>query len=215
MPKTARYLRFQELANCYQYQYKDPQLDLGLEKDKKIILELGCWSWMYTIELAKQNPNIQYIGVDSKSDRLCFGAQYCVENNITNTKRLRAQVDHINNCFPDKSIDEIWITFPDPRPWRDRQKLTSPKFQTIYKKLLQDWWIIHLKTDDLSFFEYSLEALKEWWFTLLETIKDIYQDEKSLELYPTLAIKTYYEELRLKEGRKVYYLQAKHDTTSK
>lgn len=212
MSKSNRYDEFKVLPNCYRYAYGDPDLNLGLEVHQSVVLELGCGSGAYTIELAKRYPEKQFIGVDIKSDRLHFGAKRSLEEKVFNTKRLSSQVDHIDHCLTAWSIDEIWITFPDPRPWRDRQKLTSPKFQIIYKYLLKPGWVIHIKTDDKPFFDYTMKAMSSWWFDIVRTLEDIYWERVWVPwnniLPPTDAIfiQTYYEKQRLKEGRKIYYL---------
>lgn len=207
MSKTDRYAEFTTLPNTYTYRYKDSELDMELDTNKPIIVELGCGSGAYTRELATMHPEHQYIGVDMKSDRLHFGAKYCIEHGISNTKRLCASVDHICNCFPQKSISEMRITFPDPRPTRDRQKLTSPKYQTIYRTLIKPWWTIHLKTDDKAFWDYSIKALINWWWIIRMCIEDIYNQTQQ-KLPKELLIQTYYETQWLMDWRKIYYLQA-------
>jgi tRNA (guanine-N7-)-methyltransferase len=207
MSKTSRYTEFKQFPNSYIYGYQDPDLDLDLDLSKPVIVEMGCGSGRYTIELAKQFPGKQFVWVDIKSDRLHFGALYCNEHAITNTKRLWASVDHTEHCFPKASIDEIWITFPDPWPGRDRQKLTSPKYQTIYKSLLKPEWLIHLKTDDKKFFDYSIQTLQEWWFEIIRKSEDIYNNKKQEvgDQGPEFLTQTYYEQERLKEWREIYY----------
>ena len=207
MSKTKRYAEFQEFENCYTLHHDDSSLDLELDSSKPLILELGCGSGVYTLELAKRFPDKQFIGIDTKSDRLHFGAQEALQNNIMNTKWLWASVDHIMRCFPEYSVDEIWITFPDPRPGRNRQKLSSPKYLKIYQNILKSQWIIHIKTDDKDFFDYSLEVLSKAGFTILGTQEDIYNNQKTDAEY-LIGIQTYYEKKRLQEERKVYYLQA-------
>jgi len=216
MPKTTRYQRFFTYQNCYEYHYQEIDRDIiETEKYSKVILELWCGSGAYVRELARQHPENLYIGVDSKSDRLCFGADYCKEHNIDNTKRLRSQIDHLSHCFSKASIDEIWITFPDPRPTRDRQKLSSPKFQLIYKSLLKPNGIIHLKTDDKDFFEYSKKALHEGWMIIWDYFENVYAIDWLIEKKPELWIITYYESIRLEQWRHVYYLNAYYDSTSR
>ncbi|MFA7284614.1 MAG: tRNA (guanosine(46)-N7)-methyltransferase TrmB [Candidatus Absconditabacterales bacterium] len=206
MPKTHRYAEFTTLPNTYTYSYKDPALDMGLDLDRPIIAELGCGSGIYTRELATIHPQYQYIGIDMKSDRLHFGAKYCAAHGITNTKRLCASVDHISSCFPEQSISEIWITFPDPRPTRDRQKLTSPKYQAIYHALMKPGGVIHLKTDDKAFWDYSMKSLVDGGWIIRMYIEDIYKQTQK-KLPEELLIQTYYEAQRLTQGRKIYYLQ--------
>jgi len=40
-----------------------------------IVLELGCGKAEYTLALARINPNINYIGIDIKGERLWRGAK--------------------------------------------------------------------------------------------------------------------------------------------
>jgi tRNA (guanine-N7-)-methyltransferase len=205
--KTKRYAEFQEFENCYTLHHDDSSVDLELDSSKDLILELGCGSGVYTLELAKRFPDKQFIGIDTKSDRLHFGAEYALEHDISNTKRLWASVDHITRCFPPSSVDEVWITFPDPRPGRDRQKLSSPKYLKIYQALLKPGGIIHIKTDDKSFFDYSQEVLPTGGFEILGTQEDIYNNQKT-DAEHLIGIQTYYEKKWLEEKRKVYYLRA-------
>lgn len=203
MWKLERYKLFLELPNCFVCSYQDKQVDIWIDS-RKIILELGCGSGSYAIELAKLNPNTLVIWVDMRSDRLCFGAKKSIEQDIKNIKFVWAQVDHIERFIPANSVDEIWITFPDPWPTRDRQKLTSPKYINIYKNILKKWSIIHIKTDDKWFFDYSINTLQENDFKLREKIRDIYNQSA---INDVLNIKTYYESKWLKEGRKIGYIQ--------
>jgi len=217
MPKIPRYQRFSSYQNCYEYHYQEMDRDITKTDTSysKIILELWCGSGAYVRELAKQHPENLYIGVDSKSDRLCFGADYCKEHHIDNTKWLRSQVDHLSHCFSKASIDEIRITFPDPRPTRNRQKLTSLKFQTIYKSIIKPDGILHVKTDDKDFFEYSKQILVEGWMIIWECYENIYAIDGLIEKKPELWIITYYESIRLEQWRTVYYLNSSYVTTSK
>ena len=44
------------------------------KNNNEICLELGCGKGEYTVELAKRNPNINYIGIDIKGARIWSGA---------------------------------------------------------------------------------------------------------------------------------------------
>ncbi|MFH1326045.1 MAG: tRNA (guanine(46)-N(7))-methyltransferase TrmB [Candidatus Falkowbacteria bacterium] len=87
---------------------------------------------------------------------------------ILSTKKLTQKSQHI--------ITDIWITFPDPFPRkRDiKRRLTSLRFLKIYKKILTPHGLLHLKTDDLNLFEYSLEtAIAENW-EIKKSINNLY-----------------------------------------
>ena len=53
---------------------------------------------------------------------------------------LRTRIDFIDVCFAENEVSEIWITFPDPQPQknRSRKRLTNPDFfLNRYKKILK------------------------------------------------------------------------------
>jgi tRNA (guanine-N7-)-methyltransferase len=101
-------------------------------------------------------------------------------------------------------VDEIWITFADPQPNKDRKKLTHPMFLTRYKQFLKPNGIINLKTDDDHLYEYTLDLIKEKKYKLLENKNDIYNWEDITE---ELKIKTYYELKWLQIGKTIKYLK--------
>lgn len=205
MSKLWRYALFQELDNCYQCTYDISSIDLWISTDRDIILELGCGSGAYVIELAKLYPDKVIVWVDMRSDRLCFWAKDSKDLWLDNTKFVWAQVDHLERFIKDNTAEEIWITFPDPWSRRDRQKLTSPKYLTIYKKILIHWWVINIKTDSRDFYDFSLDSLTKDNFEICENTRDIY---KLSNLSDILNIKTYYEKKWLKEWRQIWYIKS-------
>lgn len=207
MWKLERYDLFKQLDNCYVCTYEIPTADIGLGSSKNIILELWCGSWAYTIELAKLHPEKIIVWVDMRSDRLCFGAEKSKQQWLDNIKFVRAQVDHLERFIKSNSVDEIWITFPDPRPNRDRQKLSSSKYLDIYKKILKNWWIINIKTDDKDFWDFSITSLEDSWLQIVDKIWDIYTMSNLSDI---LDIKTYYETKWLKEWRQIWYIKASY-----
>jgi len=171
-----------------------------------IVLELGCGKGEYTIGLAKNNPNKNFIGVDIKGNRIWTGAKYATDNKLLNVAFLRTRIDFIEYCFGKGEIDEIWLTFPDPQPQktRVRKRLTNPLFLDRYKKILKPNGLIHLKTDSTSFYEYTLEVVKELNLELLYSTNDLYVNNPSGKEELT-TIKTHYEGLFTEKGEKIKY----------
>ena len=171
-----------------------------------LVLELGCGRGEYTIGLAKNNPNKNYIGVDVKGNRIWTGAKYANDNKLTNVAFLRTRIDFIEHCFGEAEIDEIWITFPDPQPQktRVRKRLTNPMFLDRYKKILKPGGLVHLKTDSTSFYEYTLEVIAELKLELLYSTADLYIHNPSGKEELT-NIKTYSEQLFTEKGEKIKY----------
>ena len=60
--------------------------------NNSITLELGCGKGEYTVGLAKQNPNTNFLGIDIKGSRMWTGAKTALEENIKNVGFLRTSL---------------------------------------------------------------------------------------------------------------------------
>ena len=177
------------------------------KNDNPITLELACGRGEYTIGLAKLFPSRNYIGVDIKGERIWKGSTTAVNENLNNVAFLRTMILLIENFFEEGEVDEIWITFPDPRPrLRDiKRRLTSQRFLEIYKRLLKPGGYVRLKTDNTGLYEFSLEELKSRKdITDLKFTADVYNSELRPECFD---IRTRYEEAFASKGEKIKYLR--------
>jgi tRNA (guanine-N7-)-methyltransferase len=182
------------------------------KNENPITAELGCGRGEYTVGLAKFFPARNYVGVDMKGDRIWKGSTWAVEQNISNVGFLRTQILNIETFFEVSELDEVWLTFPDPRPRkRDiKRRLTSPRFLEMYKRILKPSGYFRFKTDNTPLFDYTLEELSlrddlvDFQFT-----HDLYNSDLRVECFD---IKTRYEEMFEAKGEKIKYLrfQFKH-----
>ena len=174
-----------------------------------IVLELGCGKGENTVNLAKLNPSKNYIGIDIKGARFWRGAKTANEEKLENVIFLRTQIELLDFIFEKNEIDEIWLTFPDPQIKFQRRKhrLTNTKFLSIYKNMLNNSGIIHLKTDSEFLHGYTLGKLEEMSINPIVSNHDIYKNSNA----PVEAtqIQTHYEKIYLNEGKKITYLNFK------
>jgi tRNA (guanine-N7-)-methyltransferase len=180
------------------------------KNDHPIVLELGCGKGEYTLGLAEKHPEKNFIGVDLKGARIWKGAKEAIEKKLGNVAFVRARIDTLDRVFDTGEADEIWITFPDPQPQkpRERKRLTSPKFINIYRDVLKPNGIVHLKTDNRPFWEYSLETAKEMGFEILVATDNLYEEAGKMGLpEELLSIRTYYENMFVNKGFDICYLK--------
>jgi tRNA (guanine-N7-)-methyltransferase len=173
-----------------------------------IVLEIGCGKGEYTIGMAGAFPERNFLGIDIKGNRLWTGAHYALENGLNNVGFLRVQAEHLYCFFDEAEVSEIWVTFPDPqlnKP-RIRKRLTSPGFLEMYRKFLKPGSAICLKTDNLLFYEYTLDLVRECGYKVHTATEDLYNDPGDTDPL-VLNIKTYYENIFLKEGKKICFLK--------
>jgi tRNA (guanine-N7-)-methyltransferase len=172
-----------------------------------ITVELACGRGEYSVGLGKIFPQKNFVGVDIKGERIWKGSTNAVEHSLENVAFLRTQILLLENFFDSNEIDEIWMTFPDPRPRkRDiKRRLTSPRFLEMYKGLLKPGGVVRLKTDNTGLFEYTLEEISgRADVTDVRYTRDLYESELRPECFD---IRTRYEEEFTAKGETIKYLR--------
>jgi tRNA (guanine-N7-)-methyltransferase len=174
-----------------------------------IVLELGCGKGEYTIDLAKKNPDKNYIGIDIKGARFWRGAKTALEDNLSNVAFIRTQIELIENCFETNEISEIWITFPDPqiKYKRTKHRLTNPDFLKKYSQILQKDGVIHLKTDSEFLHGYTLGLLELPNHEVLYAHHNIYNNPHVPK--DVIETQTFYEKQYLEKQKPITYLKFK------
>ena len=187
--------------------YKGNWNKLYFKNNNPIIVELGCGKGEYTVNLAKSNPSKNYIGIDIKGARFWRGAKTSIDENLENVVFLRTQIELIDFVFGKQEVKEIWLTFPDPQIKYQRRKhrLTNPLFLNIYKYILVDKGMVHLKTDSEFLHGYTLGVLKGLSIKPLFSNHDIYKNNNAPA--EVINIKTHYEKLFLETKKNISYLR--------
>jgi tRNA (guanine-N7-)-methyltransferase len=176
-----------------------------------IVLELGCGKGEYTIALAKQNSNRNYIGIDIKGARFWRGAKTADEEQLSNAVFVRAQIELIEHLFAPNEVSEIWLTFPDPQLKfkRTKHRLTNLEFLQKYRRILKPDGVIHLKTDSSFLHGYTLGVLDGMGIKPQMAHHDVYQYAHA----PTdvISIQTFYEQQYLAQQIPITYLRFSYD----
>lgn len=165
-----------------------------------IVAELGCGKGEYTVELAKDDPHHNYVGIDIKGARMWSGAKKVEEENIPNAAFLRAEIENICSFFAPGEVEQLWITFPDPQMQKVRKRLTSTRFLELYRNILLPDGIVNLKTDSPFLYEYTRRLVELNEFEVLVNTDDLYGSGLA---DPVRSIKTYYEQQWLSRGKKI------------
>ena len=174
-----------------------------------IVVELGCGKGEYTVGLAKQNNQKNFIGIDIKGARFWWGAKTALEEQLDNVAFLRTQIELIDDLFAENEISEIWITFPDPqiKYKRTKHRMTNKVFLAKYMKVLVPGGLVHLKTDSEFMHGYTLGLLDGLGLEIIYANHDVYKNEGSPK--EVLKIQTFYEKQYLQEEKPITYIQFK------
>ncbi|SMD37905.1 tRNA (guanine-N7-)-methyltransferase [Reichenbachiella faecimaris] len=178
------------------------------KNEQNLVVELGCGRGEYTVGLGEKKPDTNFVGVDIKGSRIWVGSSYAVKNNLDNVAFLRTQIELLDQHFGENEIDEIWVTFPDPRPKDkdEKKRLTAPRHMEVYKRLLKkDGWV-KFKTDNTFLFDYTLELFEEGQVKVKNLVHthDLYNSEFMDEHF---GVKTKYEKLFFDKGEDIKYMK--------
>lgn len=187
---------------------------------RPIVLELGCGRGEYTIDLARRNPDYNYIGVDIKGARLWRGAKEATLSKMGNVAFLRTRIEFIPAFFAPSEVAEIWLTFSDPQLHHENSRLSSPLFLKRYREFLAPGGLIHLKTDSMFLHQYTLALCRENSFPILARSEDLYTDLREsrrarlggaealsdAQVDAIFQVHTYYETMFSRQGYRITYL---------
>ena len=144
-----------------------------------IRIEVGMGKGRFIMELAKANPEINYIGIERYSTVLLKAVQKREQLANTNICFMCIDSKNMADIFDMGEVDRIYLNFSDPWP-KDRhakRRLTSPQFMEVYDKILKKDGTVEFKTDNRGLFDYSLESVPEAGWNILEYTFDLHHSE--------------------------------------
>ena len=169
-----------------------------------IVLELGCGKGEYAVGLASRFPDKNYIGIDCKGARMWTGATQATTMGLSNVAFLRTDIELINSFFAENEVSETWITFPDPQMKKVRKRLTGTRFLGLYRNILCDGGLVHLKTDSPVLYTYTHALVQGNNFVTDIDTDNLYSSDIVDDI---LDIKTYYERQWLSRGLTIKYIK--------
>ena len=214
--KLAKFADMQSYSNVFQYTFEQLQ-ETGFplkgcwkqnyfHNDNPIVVELGCGRGEYTVGLAKEFPNKNFIGIDIKGARMHMGATEAINNGMTNVAFVRTHIELLTSFFAPGEVSEIWITFADPQMKKVNKRLTCTMFMNRYAQVMEDKGILHLKSDSNFLVTYTEEMAKANGLKVLASTHDLYNDEVASDIAALRNIQTYYESQWLGRGISIKYV---------
>ena len=172
--------------------------------DNPVHMEIGCGKGKFVCDIARQNPDINYLAVEKASNVIVDAAEKAIELDIPNIIFLRGGAEYLDSYIPEKSIGRIYLNFSCPFPKKSyaSHRLTHHRFLEIYKRLMQEGAEIHQKTDNMQLFEFSIEEFSHSGFGIKNVSLDLHKS--SFEDNIMTEYETRFAEL----GQPIYRLEA-------
>lgn len=172
--------------------------------DNLVYLEIGCGKGQFVCELAKRKPDCNYIAVEKVANVIVSAAERAKDESLPNVRFLKCGAEYLECFIPDHSISGIFLNFscPFPKKAYTSHRLTNERFLMIYKKLMKAGAELHQKTDNMHFFEYSIEELTKCGFALKNVSLDLHGSDFEGNIV------TEYENKFVSQGLPIYRLEA-------
>lgn len=171
---------------------------------RPLYLEIGCGKGKFALEFAKSNPDINLIAVEKSGNVIVEACEKAQKEGIKNLKFIKCGAEYLEKYIENKSIDRIFLNFscPFPKKAYTSHRLTHERFLNIYKNILKKGAEIHQKTDNIHFFEFSLESFSNNGFAFKNVSLDLHKSDFEGN------IETEYEKKFSSLGFPIYRLEA-------
>lgn len=134
-------------------------------------LEIGMGKGRFLTALSKQNPDINYIGIERYSSVLLRAVERLGQPDkpetetyaFPNLRFVCMNAEELARVFAPQEIGRIYLNFSDPWPKarHARRRLTSKEYFARYDSILSENGQVEFKTDNRSLFDFSISVLKE------------------------------------------------------
>ena len=142
--------------------------------DNPVCLEVGCGKGKFVCEMAAKNPQVNYVACEKISNVLIEALEMAKKEGLKNVYFLNCAAEVLEKYYERGSVERVYLNFSNPLPKEGykKQRLTHPRFLSIYGGLLKKGGQIIQKTDDENFYAFSLESYKEMGFDIVYTCED-------------------------------------------
>jgi len=176
--------------------------EIKFERELPLHIEIGMGKGNFILNMALNNPDINFIGIEKYSSVASVAIKKMMEYNLPNLKVIISDIMNLSDLLKNK-VDVIYLNFSDPWPKarHEKRRLTSPNFLKLYDGFFKNECVIIQKTDNDDLFEYSVLSIKEYGYDIKEISYDLHSTNIS-------NVMTEYEEKFSSQGVKIKYLKA-------
>ncbi len=172
---------------------------------RKMEMEIGCGKGGFICEMAARRPDTGFLAVEVSKNVIVEGCKKALALGLTNVRFLNCAAELLPCFLPPESIQKLYLNFscPYPKHTYASHRLTHPRFLQSYRQYLAPGAEIHQKTDNMHFFEYSIEQFSCCGYKIKNVSLDLHNSSWQKE-----NIMTEYETKFSQMGLPIYRLEA-------
>lgn len=145
--------------------------------DNPVQLEIGCGKGQFILGLAELNPHINYVAMELQEEVIAQALKKATLNEYPNLRFVRENANCVDDIFDIGEIDRLYLNFSDPWPKtrHNKRRLTYRDYLKQYSHILKEGGWLHFKTDNLHFFEFSLNEFADLGLTMTNISLDLHR----------------------------------------
>ena len=130
--------------------------------DNDVVLEIGFGMGKSLVEMAKNAPNLNFIGIEVHRPGVGACLMEADEVGLTNLRVFEHDaVEVLADCIADGSLTTMQLFFPDPwhKKRHHKRRIVQPEFVESLRQKLKIGGVFHMATDWENYAEHMLEVM--------------------------------------------------------
>ena len=161
--------------------------------DKEIQIEIGFGSGRHLLHQAKNNPNIQFIGLEIHYPSIEQLLKQLELQDITNVLVVNYDARLFMEFIESNKVGKIFVHFPVPWDKKPHRRIYSNEFVNEALRVLKVSGTLELRTDSRKYFDFCTEVLT-----------NLPKGRITIDINKDLAVSSKYEDRWKKQGKNIY-----------
>ena len=132
--------------------------------DNPVVLEIGFGMGASLVEMAKNAPGKNFIGIEVHLPGVGACLSSAHEAGVENLRVYEHDaVEILRDCIADESLDTVQLFFPDPwhKKRHHKRRIVQPEFVQALRSKLKIGGVFHMATDWENYAEHMIEVMQQ------------------------------------------------------
>lgn len=146
-------------------EYTDSSINFAeaFENNAPVVLEIGFGMGKSLVEMAKAQPDLNFLGIEVHKPGVGACLAYAGELNVKNLRVMEYDaVEVLKHAIGDSSLQRVQLFFPDPwhKKRHHKRRIVQPEFVELVATKLAQGGHFHMATDWEPYAEHMLEVMQ-------------------------------------------------------
>jgi len=163
------------------------------QTDKEIQIEIGFGSGRHLLHQAKENPDVQFIGLEIHTPSIEQLLKQLEIQEISNVLVVNYDARLFMEFIKSNKVGKIFVHFPVPWDKKPHRRIYSNEFINESLRVLKIGGTLELRTDSRKYFDYCTELLT-----------NLPSGRITIDINKDLPVSSKYEDRWKKQGKHIY-----------